>query len=231
MRRVPPPRGRCRRAAPRADLRLVLRPLSRRRPERARGRRRAQAGDEDHASRAGSGHVVRGGAGRLQPAAPGRDRRARARRGRLRRRQRAHGEGDARGRHGASTRASPTSSRCPATRTCTRWCSPGLYPTDTTQYEGLRDALEKLQLNDASLQLRARDVHRARLRLPLRLPRAAAHGDRAGAARARVRSRPRHDGAERGVPRLPHRRHDGAAREPGASCPTPARSTASRSRT
>src|SRR5262249_56906648 len=27
----------------------------------------------------------------------------------------------------------------------------GLYPTDTTQYETLRDALEKLQLHDASL--------------------------------------------------------------------------------
>ena len=40
---------------------------------------------------------------------------------------------------------------CPATRTCTRWCSPVSIRRTRTQYETLRDALEKLQLNDASL--------------------------------------------------------------------------------
>ena len=43
--------------------------------------------------------------------------------------------------------------------------------------------------------LRAGDVAGARLRLPLRLPRPAAHGDRARAPGARVRSRPARDGA------------------------------------
>ena len=43
------------------------------------------------------------------------------------------------------------------------------------------------QLNDAALVYEPETSHRARLRLPLRLPRPAAHGDRQGAARARVR--------------------------------------------
>ena len=42
-------------------------------------------------------------------------------------------------------------SRCPATRRCGRFVFAGMYPTDTQQYETLRDALEKLKLNDASL--------------------------------------------------------------------------------
>jgi GTP-binding protein LepA len=37
----------------------------------------------------------------------------------------------------------------------------GIYPTDTTQYELLRDALEKLQLNDASLQYEPRRRRRS----------------------------------------------------------------------
>ena len=55
--------------------------------------------------------------------------------------------------------------------------------------------------------LGARDQRRARLRVPLRLPRAAAHGHRARAARARVR--PRADGhdAVRRVRDHAHRRH------------------------
>ena len=48
--------------------------------------------------------------------------------------------------------------------------------------------------------LRAGDLRRARLRLPLRLPRPAAHGDHPRPARARVQPRPDLDRAQRGLP-------------------------------
>ena len=73
----------------------------------------------------------------------------------------------------------------------------GLYPTEASEYDQLRDALEKLKLNDSSAALRARSQPGAGLRLPLRLPRPAAHGDRAGAAGARVRPGPDHHRASR----------------------------------
>ena len=42
-------------------------------------------------------------------------------------------------------------SRCPALRRSTRWSTAGIYPADGARYGDLRDALEKLQLNDAAL--------------------------------------------------------------------------------
>ena len=63
--------------------------------------------------------------------------------------------------------------------------------------------------------LRARDLAGARVRLPLRIPRAAPHGDRPGAAGARVRRRSDHDGAGRAVPRDDHRRRGAGDRQPG----------------
>jgi GTP-binding protein LepA len=71
----------------------------------------------------------------------------------------------------------------------------GLYPIDSAQYEQLRDAIDKLRPERLFVHLRAGDVHGARLRVPLRLPRIAAHRDHAGAARARVRVGAHHDRA------------------------------------
>ncbi len=106
----------------------------------------------------------------------------------------------------------------------------GLYPTDTAAYENLRDALEKLQLNDASLQYEPETSTALGFRLPRGLPRTPAHGDRPGAARARVRSRSRDDGAERRVQGLPARRLRLPARESRRACRRPPRSITSKSR-
>ena len=60
----------------------------------------------------------------------------------------------------------------------------GLFPTDSDEYPELRDALERLKLNDAALFYEPETSNGARLRVPLRVPRPPAHGDRPRAARA-----------------------------------------------
>ena len=83
------------------------------------------------------------------------------------------------------------------------------------QVQELKEALAKLNLNDASLVYEPEVVGGARVRLPLRVPRAAAHGDRPGAPGARVRPRAADHGADRRVPRAPAQRRDRGHRQPG----------------
>ncbi len=67
-----------------------------------------------------------------------------------------------------------------------------MFPVDADDFEDFRESLQKLRLNDSALQLRAGELHRAGLWLSHRLPRHAAHGNRAGASGARIQPQPHH---------------------------------------
>ena len=56
----------------------------------------------------------------------------------------------------------------------------GLYPIEPNQYEGLRDALEKLRLNDSSFFYEPENVDGPGFWLPLRLSGYAPHGNCSG---------------------------------------------------
>ena len=91
----------------------------------------------------------------------------------------------------------------------------GLFPTDSDQYPELRDALGEAEAERRLSLLRARELAGTRLRVPLRLPRPPAHGDRPRAPRARVRPRPARDCAQRRLPRPDKSRRRGRGAQPG----------------
>ena len=105
----------------------------------------------------------------------------------------------------------------------------GLFPAEGGDYAELREALDRLKLSDAALHYEPEVVHRAGVRVPLRVPRLAAHGHREGTAGARVRPGADRDRAERGVPRA-----SAATRWRSCTtrprCPRRARTTRSRNR-
>ena len=147
-----------------------------------------------------NGKVVRGGGGRrpgdeAQP--DGRALRGERRLPDRRREGRARHEGR---RHGHPCRRSPPTAPLPGYKDVKPMVFSGMYPTNAEDFEDLRSSIEKLQLNDSSLDLRAGDIHGARVRIPVRIPRPAPHGDRPGAARARVQPEHHQHRPERRVP-------------------------------
>ena len=139
----------------------------------------------------------------------------RRRRSRLPRREHQEDQRREDRRHGDRSGPARRSSRFPASSRSSRWCSPASIRSKGTQYPELRDALEKLRLNDASFFYEPETSVALGLRLPLRIPRPAAHGDRPGAARARIRHGPGDDGAGRVVSRDDDGRRRAGNRQPG----------------
>ena len=218
-----------RRAAAGADLRLPVRPVPRRRVE--------HPGDERAAS------APAPSCGSCKPAPTTRPTRS-ASAARSRRRS----PSSARARSATSSPASRTSARPAPARPSprpTRRLGHGAPRLPRPQADGVLrpvpDRRRRLRgpprvAREAQAQrrldhLRAGDVGGARLRLPLRLPRPAAHGDRPGAAGARVRPQPHRHRADRGVPGAPHRRHARRSSTTRPTCPSRSGSTSSRSRT
>ena len=146
--RIPAPKGDPARPRPGPDLRQPLRRLQGRRSSTSGWRRHApetRAGAADGQRRRGRAARAR----RLPPAARA-GQAAGGRRGRLRRdraQERPRGAGR---RHGHDRERARRPSRCPATRPAKSLVFAGIYPVSGEDYPLLREALEKLHLNDAS---------------------------------------------------------------------------------
>ncbi len=133
-------------------------------------------------------------------------------------------------RHGDACPATTPPQPLPGYREPKRMVYCGLYPSDGQDFEELRDALDQALDQRSQLRVRARNQRRPGLRLPLRLPGPAAHGDRPAAAGAGSRPRPGANRAERDVRNSHHataRRSKSTIRR---KCPTRARSRNSASR-
>ena len=223
----PGPEGRSGRPAPGAHLRLVLRPVPGRR-ERGAGRGRDAALGRPAALLAGRGDPRRRG-DRRPHAGAGRGRRARPGRGRLPRRRDQERRRGTRRRDGH--RGLPAGDD--AARGLPEPEADGVLrplPDRRRRVPGPARRAREAQAERLERDLRARDERGARLRVPLRLPRSAAHGDRPRAPRARVRPLADRHGPVGRVRRAPHQRRHRCSSTTRRRCPSRRTSTTSTSR-
>ncbi len=190
--------GRSGRAGAGARLRLLVRPVPRRRRVRARRRRDASR----RASRCARWPRARSSTPRRSASChpPDADRLAVRGRGRLRHHRSQGRLAPPRRRH---AHVAPPAGRRAAARLPGRQADGvrGDLPERLRRLPGAARRARAAQAERRVALVRAGDVAGARLRLPLRLPRPPAHGDRPRAPRARVRPRPPHHRAERRLPR------------------------------
>ena len=73
----------------------------------------------------------------------------------------------------------------------------GLYPSDGQDFSELRDALNKLAINDPSFEFEPESSDALGFGFPLRISRFVAHGNRATTTGAGIGYRPGADGTQR----------------------------------
>ncbi len=112
-----------------------------------------------------------------------------------------------------TTQANPASDPIAGFREAKPMVFSGVYPTNADEFEDLRTSLEKLQLNDAALTFEPETSAALGFRVSSWIPGSAAHGDRPGAARSRIRPGHHHDGTERKVSRVENRQIGDHGRE------------------
>ena len=202
---MPPPGGRSRSAAAGADLRLDVRCVPGRdhlragQGGRAAQRRRGSACSPRHVESEAEETGVNAPEPTPVPV-------ARSRRGRLPR-DRAQGRAPREGgRHDHPRRARRREGAAARLPRAEAHGVVGAVPGRRGRLRGAARGPRQAEALRRGAALRARDVAGARVRVPLRVPRAAAHGHREGAAGARVRPRADRHRAQRRVPRDPRRR-------------------------